>query len=436
MRLQPGTLYGAITRLEHQGLIEALAGDGRRRPYRLSAHGAAALEAHLLAQREVADVGLQRLSVGGRSHEHNRQRCRRQRLSHFRVTPPTLIRATPHGAVRLLRWYPTQWRERYGEEFSEVLASSMSDGRGNLRLSFNVAREGVVARLEEAGVIGRLAPPLQRARASVVAILLATLTFLASAAVLIRYAKGWQRTPAIETLAQAGQVLDRSKAWHTWLRTLASPSVLQLQQAANRSLNGNSPAGKADEGKQAQAWSALHHSDAYRTYQQAVHILRPASGAPVVFNEVAQVALFAALACLGSALLVASVAGVRALRRGNKKGLRVPIALLLGSAILFVVGGIAMKADHKIPPGQPGSEWTTVKLMVLDGHVRFWPVVVLPVCAIGSIVLATVGGLQLIRRVRILGPRLCRFQGDLGDGDRWLPRIFLAIDLVLGCDPL
>jgi DNA-binding PadR family transcriptional regulator len=64
VRLQPGTLYGAISRLEHQGLIEALTGDGRRRPYQLSAHGAAVLQAHLLAQREVVDVGLKRLSTG------------------------------------------------------------------------------------------------------------------------------------------------------------------------------------------------------------------------------------------------------------------------------------------------------------------------------------------------------------------------------------
>jgi len=64
VRLQPGTLYGAISRLEHQGLIEALPGDGRRRPYRLSTGGAAALRSHLAAQREVADVGLRRLRAG------------------------------------------------------------------------------------------------------------------------------------------------------------------------------------------------------------------------------------------------------------------------------------------------------------------------------------------------------------------------------------
>jgi DNA-binding PadR family transcriptional regulator len=64
VRLQPGTLYGALTRLEQGGLIEALAADGRRRPYRLTAGGATALEAQLASQRRVADVGLRRLSGG------------------------------------------------------------------------------------------------------------------------------------------------------------------------------------------------------------------------------------------------------------------------------------------------------------------------------------------------------------------------------------
>src|SRR3954468_18439852 len=38
-RLGPGTLYGAIGRLEQQGWIEALQADDRRRPYRLTAAG-------------------------------------------------------------------------------------------------------------------------------------------------------------------------------------------------------------------------------------------------------------------------------------------------------------------------------------------------------------------------------------------------------------
>jgi DNA-binding PadR family transcriptional regulator len=62
--LGPGTLYGALGRLEAMGLIEPMESEGRRRPYRLTPAGAAALEAQLTAQRRVADVGLRRLSGG------------------------------------------------------------------------------------------------------------------------------------------------------------------------------------------------------------------------------------------------------------------------------------------------------------------------------------------------------------------------------------
>jgi DNA-binding PadR family transcriptional regulator len=62
VRISPGTLYEALARLESQGLIEAVDSDDRRRPYRLTAAGAAALKAHLDAQRRVADVGLRRLA--------------------------------------------------------------------------------------------------------------------------------------------------------------------------------------------------------------------------------------------------------------------------------------------------------------------------------------------------------------------------------------
>jgi DNA-binding PadR family transcriptional regulator len=63
--LRPGTLYGALSRLEAMELIESLEGDGRRRPYRLTTAGAAALQIQLAAQRRVADVGLSRLTTAG-----------------------------------------------------------------------------------------------------------------------------------------------------------------------------------------------------------------------------------------------------------------------------------------------------------------------------------------------------------------------------------
>src|SRR3954468_20538211 len=62
VRLGPGTLYGAIARLEERGLIEATGQAGRRRPYRLTAAGAEALEAALDGMRAVVDTGQARLT--------------------------------------------------------------------------------------------------------------------------------------------------------------------------------------------------------------------------------------------------------------------------------------------------------------------------------------------------------------------------------------
>lgn len=64
VRLAPGTLYEALSRLESYGMIEAVESDDRRRPYRLTATGATALATYLRTQRSVAEEGLRRLSAG------------------------------------------------------------------------------------------------------------------------------------------------------------------------------------------------------------------------------------------------------------------------------------------------------------------------------------------------------------------------------------
>jgi DNA-binding PadR family transcriptional regulator len=61
--LGPGTLYGAITRLEERGLIESTAGDSRRRPYRITADGRAALSGAVRDMRAIADEGAARLRL-------------------------------------------------------------------------------------------------------------------------------------------------------------------------------------------------------------------------------------------------------------------------------------------------------------------------------------------------------------------------------------
>jgi DNA-binding PadR family transcriptional regulator len=61
VHLGPGTLYGALARLEDQGLIEPAAAEGRRRPYRITGAGAAMLEQRLTVLAGVAETGLRRL---------------------------------------------------------------------------------------------------------------------------------------------------------------------------------------------------------------------------------------------------------------------------------------------------------------------------------------------------------------------------------------
>lgn len=58
----PGTLYGAIARLEERGWIEPLPSDDRRRPYRLTQAGQKVLRARIEALRAVTKVAQARLA--------------------------------------------------------------------------------------------------------------------------------------------------------------------------------------------------------------------------------------------------------------------------------------------------------------------------------------------------------------------------------------
>ena len=65
LQLGPGTLYGALDRLERMGLIEALPAEDRRQPYRITAAGVVALRAHLDSIERVTSAGRLRLGLGG-----------------------------------------------------------------------------------------------------------------------------------------------------------------------------------------------------------------------------------------------------------------------------------------------------------------------------------------------------------------------------------
>jgi DNA-binding PadR family transcriptional regulator len=61
IRLGPGTLYGAITRLEERGWIKPIEGDDRRRPYTLTGNGREHLKTQLNTLDRLVKTATRRL---------------------------------------------------------------------------------------------------------------------------------------------------------------------------------------------------------------------------------------------------------------------------------------------------------------------------------------------------------------------------------------
>jgi len=60
--MEPGTLYGALTRLERRGWIRPLDGDDRRRPYEITAAGQTVLSEQLASLQRIVRAGRQRIA--------------------------------------------------------------------------------------------------------------------------------------------------------------------------------------------------------------------------------------------------------------------------------------------------------------------------------------------------------------------------------------
>ena len=61
LKLGPGTLYGAITRLEQKGWIRGMESGDRRRPYRLTPEGRRYLEDQLARLSQIVRAAARRL---------------------------------------------------------------------------------------------------------------------------------------------------------------------------------------------------------------------------------------------------------------------------------------------------------------------------------------------------------------------------------------
>ena len=79
---------------------------------------------------------------------------------------------------RLLRWYPRVWRERYGEEFTALLAEDLADVPRSLRRDLDVMRAGLCARLAACGLARG---PVRSHSSATAVVAVAAVGFVASA---------------------------------------------------------------------------------------------------------------------------------------------------------------------------------------------------------------------------------------------------------------
>lgn len=92
----------------------------------------------------------------------------------------------------LLRWYPRQWRARYGAEML-ALVDDVSEGRGAtgaMRASLVLA--GIKERLREQALVGSDRPPTERVRAGARVVLVAWAALVVAGSGFAKFSEHWQ----------------------------------------------------------------------------------------------------------------------------------------------------------------------------------------------------------------------------------------------------
>lgn len=97
---------------------------------------------------------------------------------------------------RLLRLYPKQWRQRYGQELEALIVEASGDHRVSWRMHLDIARGAGRERLRSAGLADNGAPGDQ-VRAGVLVVLCAWALFVTAGITVQKFSEHWQSaTPA------------------------------------------------------------------------------------------------------------------------------------------------------------------------------------------------------------------------------------------------
>ncbi|MGA2530667.1 MAG: hypothetical protein ABSG36_16105 [Acidimicrobiales bacterium] len=281
-------------------------------------------------------------------------------------------------AKRLVRWYPKHWRRRYGDEFTEMLISDLTEQPRSWRRAGNVAWSGLVARLTCAGLTNHTTEPYEQVRASLASLGCAVGLFLVfGVAMWSQLTIGWQWARP-ETVATYSAMILMSATMALFLvlavlaaapvayclvrslvrdrsRELVAPTLLVLAGAAllvvgGRHFGNGWPGtgghrwalqGLVPGGVAAFSWASTLSVSSYWAHPHALAAFPPAEIAWMAVSPVAILALVT-----GSAKTLRRVElSTRALRYESR------LARLAGSAMaVFLIGSCAWVLDGTAGP--------------------------------------------------------------------------------------
>lgn len=114
---------------------------------------------------------------------------------------------TSRERERLLRWYPTQWRARYGDELMALIEDQLGGRRAPLSLRVSLATSGLRERVHEAGIVGEAAPELRRRNGSLM-VLVAWSAMVVAGAIVAKSSEHFAAAMAPASRAAAQHAYD------------------------------------------------------------------------------------------------------------------------------------------------------------------------------------------------------------------------------------
>ncbi|HEX3839767.1 MAG TPA: hypothetical protein VHU85_03140 [Acidimicrobiales bacterium] len=94
----------------------------------------------------------------------------------------------------MLRWYPSGWRARYGDEFAAMVEDDLGGRSPTLRYRWSIARSGMGERLRSAGLVGDSVPPPERVRGGAFTVLCAFALFVIPGAGFAKISEHWDES--------------------------------------------------------------------------------------------------------------------------------------------------------------------------------------------------------------------------------------------------